>query len=103
LTACALGDAKVVYPAELTGKWVHRRPDGTWGDTVAYLADGRMVGSQGHVVASAASWAVVRSRVAGEGLCITEAAKPACNPFRLVGDTLVVGTIEHASYFHRAP
>jgi hypothetical protein len=103
LTGCVPLDARVVHPAELTGKWVRLRADGTWGDTLEYLADGRILGSAGRPVPATARWDVVRSRVAGEGLCTSDGPKKGrCQIYRLEGDTLVLGYIKRPAYFRRA-
>ena len=102
VAACAGMEADLVHPAELAGKWVQLRSDGSWGDTVEYVADGRVVGSVGRPVSVTERWVVVRSKVAGEGLCVGDPMKPACQPFRLDGDTLTRGPFEHPTYFRRA-
>jgi len=104
VAACAMPDAHVVRPAELTGAWVRQRADGTWGDTLRYLADGRVLGSAGSPMPAAARWSVVRptSKATGQAFCVLGTAARACQPFRLDGDTLIVGDIEHAAFFRRA-
>jgi hypothetical protein len=102
LAGCLGLDAQVVHPAQFVGKWVRLRSDGTWGDTLEYLADGRVVGSVGHPVPLTDRWVVVRSKLAGEGFCAGAPTKPACQPFRLDGDTLLVlGRVADPTYFRR--
>lgn len=102
VAACAGMEADLVHPPELVGTWVQLRADGTWGDTVAYLADGRVVGSASRPASASEQWVVVRSKTAGEGLCVGDPLKPRCHPFRLAGDTLTRGPFEQPTYFRRA-
>jgi hypothetical protein len=101
-SGCDFMSAQVVHPPELTGKWVRLRADGTWGDTLSYLADGGVRGSPGHPIPASARWVVVRSKAAGEGFCVGDDRDRSCRPFRLEGDTLVVGDISSPAYYRRA-
>jgi hypothetical protein len=49
--------APLETPTELVGSWVRLREDSTWGDTLTYLADGRVLGSVGHPVPPTAAGA----------------------------------------------
>lgn len=106
MTGCPLDKFEVVRPAELTGKWVKLRTDGTWGDTVEYLADGRVVAGLGTVLRRGARWSVVRSRSAGQALCTSDSASTtrsvSCPQLlRIEGDTILVGVSTSPSYFRR--
>lgn len=100
-TGCALSDASINRPTGLVGRWVQLRDDGSWGDTVAYLADGRLRGSRGVAIPDSADWSVVTFR-GSDGLC-AEPVTRTCEPFRLVGDTLVVGEVGKYRFFRRVP
>ena len=103
IIGCARPDVESARPPELTGAWVRLRADGTWGDTLQYLADGRVLGSTGHPVPATAQWSVIRSKVAGEAFCGWNAKDRDCQPYRLEGDTLVVGYIQQSpTYLRRA-
>ena len=98
---CFRDHVTMLRPAELTGRWVRLQQDGTWSDTISYLADGRVLGSTGHPIAESVRWTVVHSARFGEEFCETN-LRARCHPFRLEGDTLVVGPISDATYFRRA-
>jgi hypothetical protein len=101
VAACIRVDAEVLHPAELSGRWIRLRPDGSWGDTLEFLADGRVHGSVGNPVPESARWSVVRSRVTGEAFCAVDARDRGCRQFRVEGDTMVLGGLTDATYFRR--
>lgn len=102
LAGCIRDEATLVQPAELSGRWVRLQQDGTWGDTLTYLADGQMVGSTSHAVAAGARWSVLRSRRAGEAFCTMDSTVRTCQPFRIEGDTLVLWRLANPTYLRRA-
>ena len=97
--ACLPRDLSVEHPAELTGRWSQLRPDGSWADTVEYLADGRVRVAAAPVDTSA-RWSVVRDSDY-RAFCRIGFASRSCVPFRLEGDTLVVGEISSPTYYRR--
>lgn len=101
-SACAPFDAaSISQPAELTGRWARLRADQTWGDTVVLQANGIVIDAP-HTVADSLRWSVVQSRVAGVALCLGPPRTPHCEPYRLEGDTLVVGRLPTPTFFRRA-
>jgi hypothetical protein len=90
-------DAKVSQPREFADRWVRLVSDTLWSDTVELIADGRVRRWNGPTVPDSTRWAVVQSRV-GDALCIGPRTHPNCQPFRLEGDTLVLGPVPKQSY-----
>ena len=89
------------HPADLVGRWVRLREDSTWGDTLEYLADGRVHGSTGHAVPSSARWGVK-----GEGrlaqFCAGDSTAAYCQTYQLAGDQLqLAGGPFGPTYFRR--
>jgi len=77
------------HPTMLAGRWVRLREDKTWGDTLGYQADGRVVGSAGHAVPESARWGVRAGPP--EQTCFGDAREGGmCRTFELRGDTLLV-------------
>lgn len=102
-SACHRDDFTVTQPVELIGQWARLRPDQkTWGDTIELRANGAAVDPSRDVSPDSLRWSVVRSRVAGAGLCLGPSRKPHCQQYRLEGDTLVVGRIAAPTYYRRA-
>ena len=97
---CMALDAEILHPTALIGRWVRLRSDGSWGDTLEYLSSGHVRGSVGHSVPASARWSVVRSRL-GEGFCAIDVNERSCQPYRLEGDTLVLGGLTDPTYFRR--
>lgn len=79
------------HPAELVGTWVRLLPDSTWGDTLSYLADGRVVGSTGHRVPLSARWEVKDGPAGTQKFCASDESSTYCQTMRLEGPLLVLG------------
>ncbi len=94
--ACLVLDGKVDQPHEFVGRWARLVADTVWSDTIELAADGRARGSLDHSMPDSTRWAVVHSRF-GEGFCLGPRGKRNCQPFRLEGDTLVLGTMPKQS------
>ena len=99
--ACLSLDATVSHPSELVGRWARLRADHTWGDTVVLQASGTMLDASASP-SDSLRWSVVRSRTAGAGLCFGRARAAKCQPYRLEGDTLIVGSLPTPTYLRRA-
>jgi hypothetical protein len=93
----------MTQPSEFVGRWVRLREDSTWGDTLQYLADGRVLGSSGHPVPPSARWGV-RARLAGSReFCAADNKEGYCQTFRLVDSVMVLdGGPSGPTYFRRA-
>lgn len=83
--------APLTQPASLVGRWVRLRDDGTWGDTLDYRPDGRVLGSQGHEVPPSARWGVRPGPLGSQELCAADATVAYCQTFRFVADTMLLG------------
>ena len=79
------------YPAELVGTWVRLLPDSAWGDTLSYLADGRVLGSTGHRVPVSAGWEVRSGPAGTQKFCASDESGAYCQTMRLEGPLLVLG------------
>jgi len=99
--ACMRLDAKVSQPGEFAGRWARLVSDTLWTDTVELVADGRVQGWNGVAVLDNTHWAIVHSRF-GDAFCFGSRRQPNCRPFRLEGDTLVLGRMPKQSYWRRA-
>lgn len=94
----------MTQPAELVGRWVRLRADSTWGDTLQYLADGRVLGSVGHPVPATARWGVRAGPAGSHEFCAADEKESYCQTFRLEGRNMVLdGGPRGPSYFRRAP
>jgi hypothetical protein len=99
--ACMRLDAKVSQPAAFVGRWARLVSDTLWSDTVELVADGRVRGWNGPAVSDSTHWTVVQSRF-GDAFCVGPRRHPNCRPFRLEGDTLVLGRVPKQAYWRRA-
>jgi|SRR6185312_11979974 len=90
--ACQRPPTKAVYthPTELVGRWVRLHADGTWGDTLEYLADGAVHGSVGNPVPPSARWAVKSNAVTGPQFCAGDSSDAYCQTYHLAGDRMVL-------------
>lgn len=80
------------------------REDGTWGDTLEYLADGRVLGSTGHPVPASARWGVRDGPAGGRQFCAADGKEGGCTTFRVEGATMVSdGGPYGPTYFRRVP
>ena len=80
-------EGEMTRPTELVGRWVRMREDRTWGDTLEYLADGHVAGSQGHAGPPSARWGVKAGPP--RQACFWDASEGGmCRTFELRGDTL---------------
>jgi hypothetical protein len=86
-------------PQGLVGAWVLARSDGTWGDTTTWNADGSVRGSTGHPVPADARWVVRQGADGARRMCISGGNQSNCQPFLLVGDTLVWGAGSNVDRF----
>jgi len=98
--ACLTAKAKVSQPRELVGRWARLGADTAWSDTIELLADGRVSGSARPSVTDSTRWSVVQSRF-GLAFCAGARSQSRCQPFRLEGDTLVLGRVPTQSYLRR--
>ncbi|HKN67028.1 MAG TPA: hypothetical protein VJW73_12175, partial [Gemmatimonadaceae bacterium] len=95
--------APLTHPAELVGRWVRFREDSTWGDTLQYLADGRVLGSEGHAVPAEARWGVKPGPLGSQEFCAADDREGYCQTFHFQDSVMVVGGgPEGPSYFRRA-
>ena len=88
-TACAdssRGDG--AHPADLTGRWLRLRQDGSWGDTMQFNPDGTLGGSTGYPVPLTLRWEVKRDAHGAAQYCAMQGNDGFCRDFRLRGDTL---------------
>jgi hypothetical protein len=93
----------VTHPAELTGRWVRLRKDGTWGDTMVFRADGSVRGSAGYVVPAGLRWRVNPDTTGGRVFCAEVYGTGFCRPYRLRAGTLeLVGGPQGTTVFRRA-
>lgn len=99
---CAAFDATVSQPAELAGRWARIRPDQSSGDTLVLEPDGKAIDGSSAVPLDGIRWSVVKTGVAGSGLCIGPRQSPHCETFRLEGDTLILGDAAAPRFFRRA-
>ena len=91
VSACggASQQTRVTHPAQLTGRWVRLREDGTWGDTMDFRPDGTLSGSAGYPVPPGLRWEVKRDPAAGLQFCARESSGGGfCRPYRLAGGRL---------------
>jgi hypothetical protein len=105
LSVCACSVSSNHYvesrPQELVGQYVLSHADGTWGDTATWKADGTLLGSTNHEFPSDARW-VVRTRADNtQLLCVSGGNQANCQPFTVVGDTLIWGRGANADRFRR--
>jgi hypothetical protein len=99
--ACTRLDAKVSQPGEFAGRWARLVTDTSWGDTVELFTDGRVHGWNRLTILDSTRWAVIHSRF-GDAFCAGPRSHPNCQPYRLEGDTLVLGRVPRQSYWRRA-
>ena len=93
VTACSVDHPRSMesHPQQFIGSWVFGHSDGTWGDTITWNADGSMRGSIGHPIPGDARWGV-RARDDGtQTICVSGGNQSNCQPFSVVGDTLLWG------------
>jgi len=100
--ACRPLDATVSQPAELAGRWARLSSDQTWGDTLVLAPNGAVLTASRDSDADSLRWSVISSRVAGIALCLGPARTPRCEPYRLEGDTLIVGLLPTPTFYRRA-
>jgi hypothetical protein len=95
--------APMTQPSELVGRWVRLREDSTWGDTLQYLSDGRVLGSSGHSVPSSARWGVRAGLAGTKEFCAADEKEGYCQTFHLEDSVMVVdGGPSGSTYFRRA-
>lgn len=95
-------DQALKYPEDLVGQWVRFRQDSTWGDTLTYQADGRVLGSVGHPVPPSARWGVRRGPGGTTESCAGDDREGACQTYRFEDSIMVVGGgPQGPSYFRR--
>jgi hypothetical protein len=98
--SCIPLDAKVSRPPEFAGRWARLVSDTSWSDTIELVPDGRVRGWKA-ATSDSSHWAVVQSHY-GDALCIGLRRQPNCQPYRLEGDTMVLGRTPKQSYWRRA-
>jgi hypothetical protein len=102
--ACADRAGDNAHPSELVGRWVRMRPDRSWGDTMEFRADGRLLGSTGYPVPPTLQWEVKRSTDGVLQYCAAQGENGFCRTYRLSGDTLeMVGGPQGNTTFRRVP
>lgn len=91
-------------PAGFVGRWVRFRPDGQWGDTMRFHADGAISGSAGYPVPANLRWEVRRDSVAGAQFCAGVSGDGFCRGYRLAPDSLLLlGGPNGDTRFRRVP
>lgn len=107
LVACAPGASPsptLDHPSQLVGRWVRLREDSTWGDTLVYLADGRVLGSTGHAVPPSARWGIKAGAGGIRQFCAADAKEGYCQTFQLQDSALILdGGPAGPTIFRRAP
>jgi hypothetical protein len=78
------------HPATLVGTWERQHADGTWGDALEFLPDGKVAGTASHPVPSSAYWSVHHDTPGGETLCVGDDRNASCRPFSLTNETLTL-------------
>ena len=102
--ACADRAGDNAHPSELVGRWVRMRPDRSWGDTMEFRPDGRLVGSTGYPVPPTLQWEVKRSTDGVLQYCAAQGENGFCRTYHLSGDTLeMVGGPQGNTTFRRVP
>jgi hypothetical protein len=91
----AQGDA--AHPANLTGRWLRLREDGTWGDTMQFKPDGSLAGSTGYPIPPTLRWEVKRDAKGTAQYCAAQGNDGFCRDYRISGDTLVMIGGSHGS------
>src|SRR4051812_30180768 len=71
---------------EFVGQWVRLREDSTWGDTLNYLQNGRVLGSTGHDVPQSAQWGVRDGPSGTREFCAADEREGYCETFRFEGE-----------------
>jgi hypothetical protein len=98
------GSRPLEHPSELVGRWVRLRNDSTWGDTLQYLEDGRVLGSTGHSVPASARWGVRAGPAGSREFCAGDDREGYCQTFRFQDSVMVLGGGPAGpSYFRRSP
>ena len=94
-------DATVSRPTTFVGRWARLVSDTAWTDTVELFADGGARGWSGRTEPDGTRWDIVHSRVGGDGFCAGPPSRPNCQPYRLEGDTLVLGRLPKQTFLRR--
>lgn len=105
ISACSSGSTRqppMEHPVDLVGRWVRLREDSTWGDTLEYLADGRVLGSTGHPVPTNAGWGVRADPLNSREFCAADEREGSCQTYRFQDSIMVLdGGPAGPSYFRR--
>ena len=100
--ACADRASDDSHPAELVGRWVRLRADQSWGDTMEFRPDGKLLGSTGYPVPARLEWQVKRNADGVLEYCAAEGGNGFCRAYHLDGDTLdMIGGPQGNTIFRR--
>ena len=77
-----------LHPADVAGRYVLLRPDGTPADTVEFRRDGTI---HGRYADSTSRWAV-QTRYGSSTFCSQTSGKVVCQPYRILSDSLFLNT-----------
>ena len=90
------------HPTDLVGRWVRLKADSSWGDTLEYLSDGRVLGSEGNPVPATARWGTKPGPLGTHLFCAADGSEGACQSYRFADSVMVVGGGPSGpSYFRR--
>jgi hypothetical protein len=90
------------HPADLAGRWVRLREDGTWGDTMEFRRDGSMGGSAGYPVPAGLHWEVQYDSTGAAQFCAAVSNGGFCRPYRLAKGRLeLIGGPRGSTVFRR--
>jgi hypothetical protein len=79
----------ISYPSEIVGRWARRLPDGSWGDTLEFRADGSVGGSSTNPVPASGHW-LVKTSGGVSMFCAADSDNGSCHPYRGTDSTLVL-------------
>jgi hypothetical protein len=96
--------APLSHPNDLLGRWVRLRADSTWGDTLDFEKDGRILGSVGHTMPEDSHWGVRPGPLGSHLFCAQVEKEANCQTYRFEGGIMVLGGgPQGPTYFRRAP
>jgi len=95
--------APLSHPSELLGRWVRLRADSTWGDTLDFTKDGRILGSVGHTMPEDSHWGVRPGSLGSHLLCAQVEKEAYCQTYRFEGAVMVLGGGPSGPTYFRRP
>jgi hypothetical protein len=78
------------HPAVLIGGWERQLDSSTWGKTLVFRADGKVVGSASNNVPPTAYWYVSHNGAGGDELCVGDGRNSSCQTYMLANQILTV-------------